>query len=99
MNIEEIKKYCDESGHKALKKYAEQLNPCLSIRDRIEHDLNEDPPVQVVKGNIFREGVSDELDELRNLAHSGKDYLEKIRDLLDLSRDNLEVSDRSGAYA
>lgn len=77
--IEVVKKLCEDSGQAALNKYAEQLNPCLSIRDRIQVEVNEDPPVQVAKGNIFREGVSEELDELRNLAHSGKDFLEQIR--------------------
>ena len=78
--IENIKIYCQDSENPVLKKYAEQLNPCLTIRDRIDQDLNEDPPVQVVKGNIMREGVSAELDELRQMAHSGKDFLKQIRD-------------------
>ncbi|MDT8392373.1 MAG: DNA mismatch repair protein MutS [Bacteroidales bacterium] len=77
--IEVVKKLCEDSGQAALNKYAEQLNPCLTIRDRIEVEVNEDPPVQVAKGNIFRERVSEELDELRKLAHSGKDFLEQIR--------------------
>lgn len=68
------------SGHPALHKYAEQLNPCPSIRDRIDREVHEDPPLQLAKGNIIREGVSEELDELRHIAHSGKDFLEQIRD-------------------
>ena len=78
--IESIKKYCEDSEQEFLQKYAEQLNPCLSIRDRIEQEVNEEPPVQVVKGSIMRSGVSETLDELRQMAHSGKDYLEHIRD-------------------
>lgn len=77
--IEKIKTHCEDSSHESLKKYGEQLNPCSLMRDRIEKEVADDPPVQIVKGNIFKEGVSEELDELRKLAHSGKDFLEHIR--------------------
>jgi len=63
-----------------LRKLAEQLNPCLTIKERIERELNEDPPVQVQKGNVIKEGVSQELDDLRNIAYSGKDFLKKIQE-------------------
>ena len=76
--IEAIQDLCKDSKQKALIKIAEQLNPCLSIRDRIQKEVKEDPPIQVVKGNVISEGVSDELDELRQIAHSGKDYLKQI---------------------
>jgi len=75
-----IKEFCESSGNKVLKKYAEQLNPCITARDRISDEVNEAPPVQVVKGYVIKEGVSKELDELRQIAHSGKDYLKQIRD-------------------
>jgi DNA mismatch repair protein MutS len=78
--IEQVQQLCQESGQSALSKIAEQLNPCQSIRDRIQEEIAQDPPVQVVKGNVINEGVSKELDELRQIAHSGKDYLEQIRD-------------------
>ncbi len=77
--VEIIQKHCQESGQPTLLKYAEQLNPCQSARDRIAAEINDEPPVQLVKGNVFRDGVSENLDELRSLAHSGKDYLEQIR--------------------
>ena len=78
--IETIQGLCRDAGSDALGKYAEQLNPCLSIHDRIAHDIVDDPPVQVARGKTIRSGVSEELDELRDIVHSGKDYLEKIRD-------------------
>ncbi|MBE9485177.1 MAG: DNA mismatch repair protein MutS, partial [Bacteroidetes bacterium] len=75
-----IKGFCESSGNKVLEKYAEQLNPCISARDRISDEVNDTPPVQVVKGYVIKDGVSQELDELRQIAHSGKDYLKQIRD-------------------
>ena len=76
--IETIKELCAGSKQKAWIKIAEQLNPCQSMRERIQHDINDDPPIQLVKGNVIREGVSPELDELRQIAHSGKDFLKQI---------------------
>ncbi len=75
-----IKGFCESSGNKVLEKYAEQLNPCITARDRISDEVNDTPPVQVVKGYVIKDGVSQELDELRQIAHSGKDYLKQIRD-------------------
>ena len=75
-----IKGFCESSGNKVLEKYAEQLNPCISARDRISDEVNDTPPVQVVKGYVIKDGVSKDLDELRQIAHSGKDYLKQIRD-------------------
>ena len=63
-----------------LKRLAEQLNPCQSIRDRIEKEIFPNPPMLIVKGHIIAKGVSAELDELRELAFSGKDYLQKMQD-------------------
>jgi len=73
--IEPLKSFCSQSGCAPLVKLAEQLNPCRSIADRIEHDINNDPPVQINRGNIISKGVSAELDELRTILYSGKDYL------------------------
>ncbi len=78
--IENIQKLCKESKQKPLHKIAEQLNPCLSMRDRIHDEVNEDAPIQVVKGNVINKGVNEDLDELREIARSGKGYLEQIRD-------------------
>ena len=78
--LEPIKKACAESEHEGLKRIGEQINLCEQIRDRIEKEIQNDPPLMVNKGNVIRSGVSDELDELRNIAYSGKDYLLKIQE-------------------
>ena len=77
--VEIIKHECDQAKNPALKIIAEQLNICQIIRDRIEKEINPDAPVMLNKGNVIAEGISDELDELRNLAFSGKDYLAKVQ--------------------
>jgi DNA mismatch repair protein MutS len=77
--IDPIRDACRASGLTALKIIAEQLNSCTLIRERIEQQINPDPPVQLNKGNVIAEGVSEELDELRRLAYSGKDYLLQIQ--------------------
>ena len=77
--IEIIKNRCVESHHESLSVYAEQLNPCITIRDRINKVLNPEAPALVSKGNIIAEGVDAELDDLRNLSRSGKDYLMNIQ--------------------
>ncbi len=77
--IIQIKEHCLKSGNQGLVKIAEQLNPCLSIIDKIEKEINEDPPLQLQKGNVVREGVSETLDDLRKISYSGKDYLLKIQ--------------------
>lgn len=74
-----VKVMCENSGEIALIKIAEQLNPCNSIRERIEREMLPDPPVQVIKGNVISYGVSPELDELRKILHSGKDYLIELQ--------------------
>jgi DNA mismatch repair protein MutS len=77
--IEPLKSLCSQSGCLPLAKLAEQLNPCKSLADRIEHDINDDPPVQINRGNIISTGVSAELDELRTILYSGKDYLADLQ--------------------
>ena len=77
--ISPLKKACQESENKTLRKIAEQLKPCAAIRDRIEKEINDDPPAMLNKGNVVKKGVNEELDELRQMAHSGKDYLLKIQ--------------------
>jgi len=76
--IEPIKNGCETSQNSTLKGIGEQLNPCISIRDRIENEIASDPPAQINKGNVIAEGVNDELDELRKIAFSGKDYLNNL---------------------
>jgi DNA mismatch repair protein MutS len=70
-----LKKLCNESGCLPMVKIAEQLNPCRSVAEKIGRELNNDPPIQINKGNAIAKGVSAELDELRTILYSGKDYL------------------------
>ena len=77
--IETLKSLCSESQHDTLKGYAEQLDPCVSIRERIKTTLNPEAPAMLSKGNFIANGVDAELDELRGLSHSGKEYLQGIQ--------------------
>ena len=77
--IEPLQVLCNGSGCPPLIKIAEQLNPCKSIADRIGRELNNDPPVQLNRGNVIAKGVSQELDELRTILYSGKNYLEDLQ--------------------
>ena len=77
--VEILKNLCTESKHEALKVFADQLNPCESIRERIKRELNPDAPALLSKGNFIAEGVDAELDELRGLSRSGKEYLQGIQ--------------------
>ena len=67
---------CPES----LKRVGERLNLCEELRDRIEREITNDPPQQVQKGGVIRDGVNAELDDLRHIAYSGKDYLLQIQE-------------------
>ncbi len=78
-NIEIIRNSCLQSGNEGLLKIGEQFNVCNMVRERIRKEVHPDPPALASKGNIILEGVSPELDELRKLAYSGKDYLVKIQ--------------------
>ena len=77
--VEPVKQACTEADNASLNRIGEQLNICQSIRDRIEKEINNDPPLQVNKGGVMKQGVSAELDELRGIAYSGKDYLLQIQ--------------------
>lgn len=78
--IAPIKEICAQTDSPNLQRFAEQLNPCESIRTRIEKEIHPDPPALVNKGQVIASGVSAELDELRELAFSGKDYLAKMQE-------------------
>lgn len=69
----------EKTGEPTLEMMAEQLNPCLLIRQRIENELVEDPPAALHKGDVIAEGVNSDLDELREIKRSGKDYLLRIQ--------------------
>ena len=77
--IEPIKEACIEADNASLNRIGEQLNICKSIRDRIEKEINNDPPLLINKGGVMKSGVNAELDELRQIAYSGKDYLLQIQ--------------------
>lgn len=77
--VEKIKKACEQTDLPSLKKIAEQLNPCLSVCERIEKEIVEDPPVTVNKGRVFAKGVDDELDTLSSLATNSKQILADIQ--------------------
>ncbi|MBS6267379.1 MAG: DNA mismatch repair protein MutS [Tannerella sp.] len=77
--IEPIRNICIRSGEPVLQSIGEQLNPCSLIRDRIEKEINPDAPTLVNRGGIICKGVNTELDELREMSYSGKDYLLHIQ--------------------
>jgi DNA mismatch repair protein MutS len=74
-----LQEMCLHSGCIPLAKLAEQLNPCRSIAEKIDKELNNDPPVQLNRGNAIASGVSPELDELRTILYNGKDYLAELQ--------------------
>ncbi|MGI6342217.1 MAG: DNA mismatch repair protein MutS [Bacteroidales bacterium] len=74
-----IKALCNNTNVEALVQIGEKLNPCSSIAEMIEKSVKSDAPAVVSKGNVIRSGVSEELDELRGIAISGKDYLANIQ--------------------
>jgi len=74
-----LRDICDKSGCEPLRVLGEQMNPCKSIADKIDRELNNDPPVQLIRGKVIADGVSEELDELRKILYSGKDYLDDLQ--------------------
>jgi len=77
--ISKLKTQIKTSNNSTLQSVAEQLNPCEIICERLQNELNEDAPISVLKGNVFNKGINVELDELRNIAFNGKDYLLQIQ--------------------
>ncbi len=77
--IEPIKQICNTSGCLPLVQLAEQLNSCKLIAEKIEKELNNDPPVQLNRGNVIAAGISVELDDLRTVLYNGKDYLAELQ--------------------
>ncbi len=74
-----IKEACMQADNASLNVIGEQLNLCPSIRERIEREINNDPPLLINKGGVIKDGINEELDDLRRIAYSGKDYLLKIQ--------------------
>ena len=77
--IEPVKELCSSAGNDVLRHFGEQLNPCKIIRDRIAHEINPDASNVANRGNVICSGVNAELDELREISHSSKDYLLKLQ--------------------
>ncbi len=77
--IEPIKKLCVEADNPVLNAIGDQLNPCIAIRDRIEKEINPDAPNLLNRGNVIANGVDPELDDLRHLSYSSKDYLMQLQ--------------------
>ncbi len=77
--VNPVKSACLYAQNEVLKGLGERLNLCESIRDRISREITPDPPQMVQKGGVIQDGVSQELDELRRIAYSGKDYLLQIQ--------------------
>jgi DNA mismatch repair protein MutS len=77
--IEPVKEACEQSDEPVLLRIGEQLNACPIIRDRIEKEINPDPPLLINRGGVIAKGVDAELDELRAIAYSGKDYLLQVQ--------------------
>ena len=77
--IEPIKEACMDADNASLNHIGGQLDICRAIRDRIDKEINNDPPLLINKGGVIKSGVNAELDELRQIAYSGKDYLLKVQ--------------------
>ncbi|WP_028297821.1 DNA mismatch repair protein MutS [Olivibacter sitiensis] len=77
--VQQLKEWTSQSEVAALQVISEQLNPCLFIRDKIEKEVQSDPPVLLAKGNVIADGVDAELDRLRKIAFGGKDFLLEIQ--------------------
>ena len=77
--VEPIKQVCQESDNEVLRTFGDQLNPCELITQRIAHEINPDAPNQVGRGSVIRNGVDPQLDELRDISHSSKDYLMRLQ--------------------
>ena len=77
--IEPVKQMCSQSTSDVLRVFGDQLNPCPLISQRIDREINPDAPVQVGRGNVINAGVDPQLDELRQIAYSSKDYLMQMQ--------------------
>ena len=78
--IEPIKAACIGADNESLQRVGERLSLCEQLRVRIGREIQNDPPQQIQKGGVIRDGVNEELDDLRHIAYSGKDYLLQIQE-------------------
>jgi len=77
--VQEIKQVCAATNNEYLKRLGDALNPCHYIAEKIFKEIVENPPALAIKGGMINNGVSHELDELRSIAHSGKNYLTQLQ--------------------
>ena len=77
-SLSPIKEVCAKSEVKALQHIASKINICEQIKEKIKTELSDNPPMLLHKGNVIKQGVNAELDELRNIQNSGKEYLDKM---------------------
>jgi DNA mismatch repair protein MutS len=77
--VEQIKNICLTVDNADINHIGDLLNPCLFIRNKINKEMNNDPPMLINRGGVIKKGVNEELDELRRIAYSGKDYLLQIQ--------------------
>lgn len=78
-SLEPIKNICQSSKNETLKIFADQLNPCVLIQEKIENTIKEDPSVLINKGDVIKDGINEELDDLRKISRSGKSYLVELQ--------------------
>lgn len=78
--LQPVKAACMKASNESLRRIGEQLQLCETIRDRIEHEIQPDPPLLVNKGGVIADGYDTELDELRQISRNGKDYLIQIQE-------------------
>jgi len=79
ISVKDIKLALGESGFEPLKQISEKLNICLSLSEKLKEQLKEETPANLNKGGVIADGISDELDELREIAYSGKSFLKKLQ--------------------
>lgn len=92
--IEPIRAAFLASDQPYLKEIGEKLNPCPVIRDRIEREIHPDPPTLINRGDVINKGINEDLDQLREIAYSGKDFLMKIqqREIEETGISSLKIS-------
>ena len=89
-----LKNACKQSVQESIRHIGEQLDACTPLRQRIERELRNDPPLTVNKGQVIADGVNTQLDELRNIQTSGKDYLLQIQEREIAQHRHSEFEDR-----
>ena len=77
--MQPIREMCARSQNRVLRAFADQINPCPAISERIDKEINPDAPSQLSRGSVINRGVDPQLDELRDISHSSKSYLMRMQ--------------------